>query len=125
MRFIKKGTKPYSILNNKCPRCHEGKFFENDSPFTYKRMMKMHETCPSCKFKYEIEPSFFYGAMYVSYGLTVGMSIISFIVLYFLGFNMLYSIIGSIIILILFMPITYRFARLIYANMFIKYEKDL
>jgi len=125
MGIIKKGTKAYSIFNNKCPRCQEGQFFENDSPFQFKRMMKMHETCPSCKFKYEIEPSFFYGAMYVSYGLTVGMSIISFLVLYSLGLNMLYSIIGSIIILILLMPITYRFARLIYANMFIKFESGL
>ena len=27
----------------------------------------------NCDLKYMIEPSFFYGAMYVSYGLTVGI----------------------------------------------------
>jgi hypothetical protein len=43
----------------------------------------MHDNCSHCGLKYQIEPSFFYGAMYVSYGLNVaGIAafIISFII---------------------------------------------
>ena len=84
--MLKKGTKLYSIFNNKCPRCQEGNFFENNNPYNLKKVMKMNEHCPICDLKYQIEPSFFYGAMYVSYGLTVGISIITFLILYSLDF---------------------------------------
>ena len=31
----------------------------------------MYETCPSCGLRFEREPGYFVGAMYVNYGLTV------------------------------------------------------
>ena len=120
--MFKKGSKLYSIVNNKCPKCHEGDFFIDNNPLHLAKVMKMNTHCPQCGFKYEIEPSFFYGAMYVSYGLTVALSIITFIVFYLLGLTLLQSFIGIIIMLILFTPITLRIARLIYANIFIHFD---
>ena len=32
---------------------------------------KMHERCPTCGLKFEREPGYFLGAMYVSYGLAL------------------------------------------------------
>jgi hypothetical protein len=46
----------------------------------------MNEKCSHCGLKYQIEPSFFYGAMYVSYGLNVAVGIAAFIISY-LVFN--------------------------------------
>ena len=60
--------------------------------------------------------------MYVSYGLTVGASIITFIILYALGFNLIEIFIGIIIILVLMTPFTLRLARLIYINIFVHYD---
>jgi hypothetical protein len=40
----------------------------------------MHDNCSHCGLKYQIEPSFFYGAMYVSYGLNVAVGIAAFII---------------------------------------------
>jgi hypothetical protein len=40
----------------------------------------MKENCSHCGLRYQIEPSFFYGAMYVSYGLNVALGIAAFIV---------------------------------------------
>ena len=120
--MFKKGTKIYSVFNNKCPKCNEGDFFESANPFNLKKIIKTNEHCPNCGFKYLIEPSFFYGAMYVSYGLTVGASIITFLILYALGFNLIQIFIGIIIVLFLLTPITLRLARLIYINMFVKYD---
>jgi hypothetical protein len=42
------------------------------NPFNLKTQ-KMHEKCSHCGLIYQIEPSFFYGAMYVSYGLNVAL----------------------------------------------------
>lgn len=122
--MFKKGTKIYSIVNNKCPKCNEGNFFEDSNPLHLKKVMKMRTYCPNCGFKYQIEPSFFYGAMYVSYALTVGFSIMTFILLYTLGLELLYIFIGIFIGLIVFTPITLRLARLIYINIFVSYDPN-
>ena len=120
--MFKKGTKIYSVFNNKCPRCSEGDFFVDSNPLHLKNVLKTNEYCSHCKLKYLIEPSFFYGAMYVSYGLTVGASIMTFIILYALGFNLIEVFIGIIIVLVLLTPFTLRLARLIYINIFIHYD---
>ena len=120
--MLKKGTKIYSILKNKCPKCQEGQFFEDNNPLHLKKVLKMNPNCPNCKFKYQIEPSFFYGAMYVSYGLSVAISIATFLLLYFLGLDLIQIFIGIFIALVLFTPFALRLARLIYINIFVSYD---
>ena len=122
--MFKKGTKIYSIFNNKCPKCNEGNFFEDNNPLHLKKVMKMDTNCRYCGFKYQIEPSFFYGAMYVSYGLTVVFSIITFIILYAIGLDLLYIFIGIFIGLVVLTPFTLRLARLIYINIFVSYDAN-
>jgi len=122
--MFKKGTKIYSIINNKCPKCNEGNFFVDNNPLHLKKVMKMDTHCTNCGFKYAIEPSFFYGAMYVSYGLTVGFSIITFIILFMIGLDLLTIFIGIFIGLVLITPFTLRLARLIYINIFISYDAN-
>ncbi len=121
--MLKKETKLYSIFKNKCPRCHQGDFFINSNPFKFKGILKIKETCSNCQLKYMIEPSFFYGAMYVSYGITVAMSVAIFIIGQLLNLGLIASVISIIVILILSLPNLVRISRLIYINMFISYEK--
>ncbi len=121
--MFKKGTKIYSIFNNKCPRCQEGDFFK--SKFTYKpsKVTELHENCPSCNLKYMIEPSFFYGAMYVGYAITVAICVLVFIVSSLIfGLNMLESFTAIFIVIVLFMPINLRLSRILWINMFIEYQ---
>ena len=84
----------------------------------------MHKYCPKCGFKYEIEPAFYYGAMYVSYGLTVGAAIITFIIMWLLGLDLLTIFIGIFVMLIVFTPLTLRISRLLYGNIFIHYDPN-
>ena len=122
--MFKKGTKTYSIFNNKCPKCNEGDFFEDTNPLHIKKVLKMNMYCSHCGFKFEIEPSFFYGAMYISYGLTVALSVITFIILYLFNVKLLYIFISIFAALVLFTPITLRLARLIYSNIFDSYDPE-
>ena len=39
--MFKKGAKLYSIFNNKCPKCQEGDFFVNKTPFKFKNNLKL------------------------------------------------------------------------------------
>lgn len=58
-----------ALLQSKCPRCRVGKMF--DGPVYGFKKQHMHEYCPSCDLKFEIEPGYFYAAMYVSYAFSV------------------------------------------------------
>jgi len=69
-----------------------------------------------------IEPSFFYGAMYVSYALTVALAVAIFIISYLIGLDLIQSFIAILVILIALTPLTMRVSRLVYINMFVHYK---
>lgn len=72
-----------------------------------------------------MEPSFFYGALYVNYALTVGIGIITFaIAMLVFEFSLNISFGVIIGVLILLTPLTIRLSRLIWINIFVKYRKD-
>jgi uncharacterized protein (DUF983 family) len=117
----------YSTLFNKCPRCHQGQVFKEANPYKLSKIFSLYERCSHCALKYEREPSFFYGAMYVSYALTSGWFIVwYFIYLFYLNsFDTLYfALIVSFSILIL-SPLTLRLSRLIWLNFFFGFKKEL
>lgn len=122
--MIKKGTKLFSVVKNKCPRCQDGDFFVSSNPLDFKGNLKIHEKCPKCDLKYMIEPSFFYGAMYVSYALTVAIAVATFIICQLLDLNLVWTLTTIIIVLILLIPYLVRISRLIYINMFVSYQGD-
>ncbi len=126
LQMLKKGSRVYSILTGTCPRCQCKSMYVGKNPFNLSETLKMHENCASCGFKYSIEPSFFYGAMYVSYGLNVALGIVVFIISHSI-FNAVIrdSFVAIIVALIVLMPIVLRLSRNIYINMFISFDKNI
>ena len=123
--MLKKGTKLNSILTGTCPRCQEESMYVDQNPYNLKNIYTMHEDCSRCGLHYQIEPSFFYGAMYVSYGLTVAVGVAAFVISkVFIGLALTQSFIAIILTLIVLMPITARLARNIYINMFVSFDKN-
>lgn len=121
---MKKGSKLYSIFKFKCPRCHEGDLFTSNA-YDIKNFQKMHEQCPHCNLRYSSEPSFFDGAMYVSYAMQVALIITVFVALNILGIAQLWLIIGlSISLALVLIPITFRLSKSMYINLFVSYEPD-
>jgi len=87
------------------------------------KVLKMNENCSHCGLKYQIEPSFFYGAMYVSYGLNVAVGIAAFIVSFvFFGASIEQSFLAIVISLIVLFPFVLRLSRNLYINMFVSYD---
>jgi uncharacterized protein (DUF983 family) len=68
-----------SSLGCRCPRCREGKLFKHPTSFRFKKTMEMNTVCPVCGQPTEIEVGFYYGTSYVSYVLTVAMSVASLV----------------------------------------------
>jgi len=69
-------------------------------------MNKVKARCPKCQLKYSIEPSFYSGAMYVSYGVGTGVAISVYVLtlLFELDLGPLGILLSIIIALILLMP---------------------
>jgi hypothetical protein len=123
--MLKKGSTLNSILTGSCPKCHEESMYVEKNPYKLGSLYKMNETCSHCHTQYMIEPSFFYGAMYVSYGLTVAFGVAIFVILnIILGLGVLTTFIGIVVGILLLMPVTARLARNIYINMFIHFDKN-
>jgi len=103
--MFKKGSKLYSVFNNKCPKCHEGDFYIDKNPLHLSKILTIHDKCDKCDLKYMIEPSFYHGAMYVSYGLSIMTSVLTFIICTLIGLQLFTSFIMVIISLIGLTPV--------------------
>jgi uncharacterized protein (DUF983 family) len=118
-----KGSKVYSIFAGVCPVCHQGKMYKEPNPYKMRKLFKMNERCSFCGLKFKMEPSFFFGAMYVSYGIGVAISVALFIITYyFIGLGRLasfFSIIGGLFFLY---PVIIRLSRNIWINFFLDYD---
>ena len=121
---MKKGTKLYSILRLKCPRCQIGNLFCNPGFFVFSRVLEMPDKCPHCKQDFKMEPGFYTAALWISYPLVL----IIYIPLIILGFslnsvNSFFKAIYPLLILFGFLiqiPLM-RLARAILLNMTIDY----
>ncbi len=123
--MLKKGTKLNSILTGTCPRCQKERMYVDRNPYNITKIFEMHDHCSHCGLHYQIEPSFFYGAMYVNYGLTVALGVAVFIITkVWMDFTITGSFISIIVALLVLMPVNLRLARNIYINMFVNYDKD-
>lgn len=66
---IKPESEFQAALHCKCPKCRRGEMFTSSIFNIFGQ--KMHATCPWCNFRFEIEPGYFYVAMFVSYAMIV------------------------------------------------------
>ncbi len=58
-----------------CPVCGRGSLF--------KGLLTMHANCPHCGEKFEREPGFFLGSIYINYGITAVVTLVAYMVMFF------------------------------------------
>ena len=121
-----KGTTIYSIITGACPRCHQESMYKTKNPYVLRDVLKINDKCSHCGLQYRLEPSFFYGSMYVSYGVGIAFAVAAFLITY-LGFetSLLTSFIAIVITLVVFGPVIMRLSRNIWINMFVSYDKNV
>ena len=120
------GSKLYSILFLKCPRCHHGKFLESH-PYNLSSFNKVKDKCPKCGLKYKIEPSFYYGSMYVSYAVGIALAVAIYVLSLIFSIELsVGQLFGAIVAgLILAMPWIGAISKVIWANIFMKYDVEI
>lgn len=106
-------SKTKAIVLCRCPRCREGKMFAH--PAFHPKFSMMNKRCPVCHIQFEIEPGFFWGAMYFSYALNVaemlGLAIATNIVFNDPGPWTYVGVLMAAILLL--MPLNFRYARVL------------
>jgi uncharacterized protein (DUF983 family) len=120
--MITKGTKLYSVLHQKCPKCQEGKMFAHGAFST--SFAEMNKNCPVCGFDFIQEPSFYFGAMYFSYAFQVGIFVAVYLLLRY-TFNpdtwtYVWWMIAAVVALL---PLNFRMSRAAWINLFVAYKK--
>ena len=103
-----------AIVKAKCPRCRRGKIFAGS--LYGLNLQKTNEHCSHCDMRFEVEPGYFYGAMYVSYTFVVCEMLNIGLLTYLITGNdkspWLY--ITTILLTILALtPINYRYSRVL------------
>ncbi|OUJ71967.1 DUF983 domain-containing protein [Hymenobacter crusticola] len=73
-----------AMLDQRCPRCHQGPLFTH-SAFNLAHFTDMPERCPVCGLVYEIEPGFYWGAMYISFAFGTGIMLVVGVLLFYLA----------------------------------------
>ncbi len=107
------------IFSEKCPKCGVGHVFaKKGNPLLF-RIPKMNELCSECGHKFEREPGYFFGSMYVSYALTIAEMVGVFIIARFI-FDLSYVNIVITIAIISFLLGAYNFrlSRMLWIYMF-------
>lgn len=102
----------WALLNLKCPRCHRGHLFKY-SALSLTKFDDMYEACPECGQHYEPEVGFYWGAMYISYGFSVGIVVLVGVLLFYLAHDppvWVYVTTVAVTVLLL-TPLLFRYAR--------------
>lgn len=119
-----KDTMLYSILGFKCPYCHTGDFFVSH-PYDLRHTGDVHDHCGHCGRRFNIEPGFYYGAMYVSYAIGVAAMVTVWVAcsILFPDLSPTGLVIAILSTLLAGAPYFYALSKIIWANLFFKYDR--
>jgi len=114
----------YATVANKCPRCNIGHVFENNNPYSLKNGLRMNIHCPHCHMKFEREVGYFYGAMYVSYGLqTALITLLYTLNIFWWNLPSLTLVFIVLSLVLALFPVTFRWSRIIWIASFTRREE--
>lgn len=103
-----------AVISGKCPRCRCGNVFKH-SASKITKFNVMYDDCPVCGLHYELEPGYFYSAMYISYAISSGITLVLALLMYKLLHNPDLWVYTTLIIssMILISPFSLRFSRML------------
>ncbi len=106
--------------------------FKDSNPYkklSLKNIFDMHDNCPVCGQKFDLEPGFWYGTGYVSYAFAVALSVTTFVAWYVLiGIStddnrIFYWLIFNAFTLVVLQPWLMRLSRVLYIRFFVRYDE--
>ena len=113
-----------SMIQQRCPRCRKSTIFKHRIGIYPSKNLVMKERCAHCQLNYMMEPSFYFGAMYIAYALSVVIALVLFLGSWYFIFKkeILYNLMVVFTGLILTSPFNLRMARSVWIHLFVKYR---
>lgn len=111
------------VFLHQCPRCGQGNLFTHKW-YQLGHVNSLKDQCEVCGQRTHLEPGFYHGTGYVSYALTVGLSIISFVSFYLItgitirDARIFYWLLGNTVTLVLMQPWLMRLSRSLWLSWF-------
>ena len=100
-----------AIVRGLCPRCRAGRIFRGSMLW----LTPMNSRCPVCSLKFEREPGYFLGAMYISYAMAVPVLGALLALFWWLtSWNWTYILLASALAFLPFTPGLALFARVLW-----------
>jgi len=113
-----------SMWNYKCPRCRKSPLYI--SPFNISSPLAMHKRCGYCDLNFEPEPGYYFGAMFISYGISA-VYFLTIAAIAFFAFGMgVKGIMGLIIFIgvVSFLKIL-RLSRSVWIHIMTRYQANV
>src|SRR5205807_8791461 len=105
-------------LRLKCPRCGGAPMFSG--------LLRTNERCAHCHLKFEREPGYFLGSIYINYGITAMLLTVGWIVLRFgYGIDSRWLVFGLAAFLVVFQVFFFRYARALWLALDCQFDASL
>jgi len=116
------GSRLVAMFRQRCPRCFTGRVFRG--------VVDMNETCPVCGLRFEREPGYFTGAMYISYLISLVLLFAIFGVVWFLLPHQSLGQVGLLclvcgIVYLPLVPLVFRYSRILWMHLDRKLDPDV
>ena len=100
-----------AVAAGRCPRCVSGTIFRG--------RLSMHPTCPVCGLRFEREPGYFTGAMYVSYMLALPVMAACVLAVYLIAPHLSFeaTIAVAALLFLPFVPLLFRYSRILWIHL--------
>jgi uncharacterized protein (DUF983 family) len=100
-----------ALMRGRCPRCRSGRIFT--------ALMRMPEECEVCALRFEREPGYFTGAMYISYVLALPIFVGLFLALGYLvpELGAPVALVLTVLLFLPFVPVVFRFSRIVWIHL--------
>src|ERR1041385_8460848 len=98
----------WAMLRQRCPYCCRGSI--------YARGMQMNDRCPVCNLRFEREPGYFMGSLYISYAIAVAVLVLWLWIgsMLFPDVDLGWIVLGCIALFVPLVPMVTRYARVIW-----------
>lgn len=101
----------------KCPVCNKDNVFNSKGNVFLFKVPAMKEKCSNCGYRFEKEPGYFTGAMYVSYGLCIIEMVMVLMLFKLIALPMDYLIYVISLMIFVLWPFNFRMSRIIWMHL--------
>ncbi len=86
---------------------------------------KMDKSCPHCGQSFEPEPGFYFGAMFVSYGINtvLFLGVWTLLAIFVKDYGLSTLLIALGLTVVVFLPLTFRLSRSVWIAIFVPFQK--